>query len=45
MLGPAHGTAEVVEAIDYIGDTLLYGGTALIVAEALRRGRQARVRS
>jgi len=37
MLGPAHGTAEVVEAIDYIGDTLLYAGTALLVAEALRR--------
>jgi uncharacterized membrane protein len=39
MLGPAHGTAQVVEAIDYIGDTLLYAGTALIGAEALR-GRQ-----
>jgi uncharacterized membrane protein len=37
MLGPAHGTAEVVEAIDYIGDTLLYAGTALVVAEALSR--------
>lgn len=37
MLGPAHGTDEVVEVIDYIGDTLLYAGTALIVAEALRR--------
>jgi uncharacterized membrane protein len=37
MLWPAHGTDEVVEAIDYIGDTLLYAGTALIVAEALRR--------
>jgi uncharacterized membrane protein len=39
MLGPAHGTAEVVEAIDYIGDTLLYAGTALIAAEALGRRR------
>jgi uncharacterized membrane protein len=35
MLGPAHGTDQVVEVIDYIGDTLLYAGTALIVAEAL----------
>ncbi len=37
MLGPARGTDEVVEAIDYIGDTLLYAGTALIVGEALSR--------
>lgn len=37
MLGPAHGTSEVVEAIDFIADTLLYAGTALIVAEALSR--------
>jgi uncharacterized membrane protein len=37
MLGPAHGTGQVVEVIDYIFDTLLYAGTALIVAEALRR--------
>jgi len=37
MLWPAHGTAEVVEAIDYIGDTLLYAGTVLIVGEALSR--------
>ena len=44
MLWPAHGTAEVVEVIDYIGDTLLYAGTALIVAEALsRRESDARV--
>jgi uncharacterized membrane protein len=35
MLGPAHGTAELVEAINYIADTLLYAGTALILAEAL----------
>ena len=40
MLGPAHGTDQVIEVIDYIGDTLLYAGTALIVGEALRR-RQA----
>jgi uncharacterized membrane protein len=38
MLGPAHGTDAVIEVIDYIFDTLLYAGTALIVAEALRRG-------
>ncbi len=37
MLGPARGTDQIVEAIDYIGDTLLYAGTALIVAEALWR--------
>ena len=37
MLGPAHGTDQVIEVIDYIGDTLLYAGTALIVGEALRR--------
>jgi len=44
MLGPAHGTAEVVEVIDYIGDTLLYAGTALIIAEALiRRQSEDRV--
>jgi uncharacterized membrane protein YphA (DoxX/SURF4 family) len=35
MLWPAHGTAEVVEAIDYVADTLLFAGTALIMAEAL----------
>ena len=37
MLGPAHGTDQVVEAIDYIFDTLLYAGTAVIVGEALGR--------
>jgi uncharacterized membrane protein len=37
MLGPAHGAADLVEVIDYIGDTLLYAGTALIVGEALGR--------
>ena len=37
MLGPAHGTSEVVEAINYIGDTLLYAGMALIIGEALGR--------
>lgn len=39
MLGPAHGTDAIVEVIDYIGDTLLYAGAALIVAEALNRRR------
>jgi uncharacterized membrane protein len=37
MLGPAHGTDQVVEAIDYIFDTLLFAGTALILAEAIGR--------
>jgi uncharacterized membrane protein len=35
MLGPAHGTAEMVDAINYVMDTLLFAGTALILAEAL----------
>jgi uncharacterized membrane protein YphA (DoxX/SURF4 family) len=35
MLWAAHGTAEAVEAIDYVADTLLFAGTALILAEAL----------
>jgi uncharacterized membrane protein len=37
LLGPAHGTDQVVEAIDYIFDTLLFAGTALILGEALGR--------
>jgi uncharacterized membrane protein len=37
LLGPAHGTDQVVEAIDYIFDTLLFAGTALILAEAIGR--------
>ncbi len=37
LLGPAHGTGQVVEAIDYIFDTLLFAGTALILGEALGR--------
>jgi uncharacterized membrane protein len=48
LLGPAHGTDQVVEAIDYIFDTLLFAGTALILGEALGRvqtgvGNQARL--
>jgi uncharacterized membrane protein YphA (DoxX/SURF4 family) len=35
MLWPAQGTTEVVEAINYVADTLLFAGTALILAEAL----------
>ena len=35
LLWPAHGAAEVVEAINYVADTLLFAGTALILAEAL----------
>jgi uncharacterized membrane protein len=47
LLGPAHGTDQVVEAIDYIFDTLLFAGTALILGEAVGRmqtgdGNQAR---
>jgi uncharacterized membrane protein len=37
LLGPAHGTDPMVEALDYIFDTLLFAGTALILAEGLRR--------
>jgi len=37
LLGPAHGTDQVIEAIDYIFDTLLFAGTALILGEALGR--------
>jgi uncharacterized membrane protein len=39
LLGPAHGTDQVVEAIDYIFDTLLFAGTALILAEAIGRAQ------
>jgi uncharacterized membrane protein len=45
MLGPAHGTDAVVEVIDYIGDTLLYAGTVLIVGEALSGRRAGQVDS
>jgi len=37
LLWPAHGTDQVVEALDYIFDTLLFAGTALILAEAIGR--------
>ncbi len=40
LLGPAHGTDQMVEALDYIFDTLLFAGTALILAEALSRSSQ-----
>lgn len=48
LLGPAHGTGEVVEALDYIFDTMLFAGTVLILGEALGRmqtgdGDRARV--
>lgn len=39
MPAVAHGTAEMVEAINYVADTLLFAGTALIVAEALSARR------
>ncbi|HTX75188.1 MAG TPA: hypothetical protein VMD29_03205 [Terracidiphilus sp.] len=35
MIGPAHGTDQMVDAINYVADTLLFAGTALILAEAL----------
>jgi uncharacterized membrane protein len=35
MLGPSHGTAEVVDTINYVADTLLFAGSALILAEAM----------
>ncbi len=41
MLGPVHGTAEAVDSINYVADTLLFAGTALIVAEALGRPQVA----
>jgi uncharacterized membrane protein len=41
MLWPAHGTAEVVENINYVADTLLFAGTALILAEALSARQSA----
>jgi hypothetical protein len=41
MLWPAHGTAEVVESINYVADTLLFAGTALILAEALSARQSA----
>jgi uncharacterized membrane protein len=41
LLGPAHGTSQIVEAIDYIFDTMLFAGTALILAEAVGRMQPA----
>ncbi len=41
MLGPVHGTAEAVDSINYVADTLLFAGTALIVGEALGRTQAA----
>jgi len=35
MLGPSHGTAEVVQSINYVADTLLFAGSALLVGEAM----------
>jgi uncharacterized membrane protein len=37
LLVPAHGTDAMVEALDYIFDTMLFAGTVLILAEALPR--------
>jgi uncharacterized membrane protein YphA (DoxX/SURF4 family) len=44
MLWPAHGTDQVVEAINYVADTLLFAGTALILAEALGARQEAGIR-
>jgi uncharacterized membrane protein YphA (DoxX/SURF4 family) len=41
MLWPAHGADQVVEAINYVADTLLFAGTALVLAEALGVRQQA----
>jgi uncharacterized membrane protein len=41
MLWPSHGTAEVVESINYIADTLLFAGSALLVGEASGTGKSA----
>ena len=35
LVPPSHGTDQLVDAINYIGDTLLYAGSALILAESL----------
>jgi hypothetical protein len=45
MIGPAHGTAELVDAINYVADTLLFAGTAFILAEALSGRTQPIVHS
>lgn len=37
MLLTAHGTAQIVEVLDYIFDTLLFAGITLILGEALGR--------
>ncbi|HEX4155086.1 MAG TPA: hypothetical protein VHY48_05695 [Acidobacteriaceae bacterium] len=34
---PAHGYANLMEAVNYVGDTLLFGATALLVAMAIAR--------
>jgi len=41
LLGPAHGTDQMVEALDYIFDTMLFAGTILILGEALSRTQTA----
>jgi uncharacterized membrane protein len=33
----SHGSAEINEALNYVADTLLYGGAALVLASALPR--------
>jgi uncharacterized membrane protein YphA (DoxX/SURF4 family) len=36
ILVMARGTAQIVEGVNYVGDTLLFGGTTLLLASALR---------
>ena len=36
ILVMAHGTAEIVEGVNYVADTLMFGGTTLLLASALR---------
>jgi uncharacterized membrane protein YkgB len=36
ILAMARGTSQIVEGVNYVADTLLFGGTALLLASALR---------
>ena len=41
ILIAARGTAQIVEGIEYVADTLLFAGTALLIAAALGKGPDA----
>lgn len=43
ILMATHGTAAVVEGIDYVADTLLFAGTAFLVAGALGTNERTQV--